>query len=270
LTTAYDRTEIMMQASPEYYSLSRVYRGIIGAYATDVTLRSDDQDDLINQLYVQTATWGLVYWEAEYNVTPDVGDDYETRRARVLAKMQGLGTFTKYEARMLANAYSRAKTAQYRNIPGEDAFTTIHEVDDLIDLAGLVSAFEEMKPAHMEHVIGLLIKVLFAPNFTTAANFAQQLRDSYLMFSGKVHIQASGETPVFGKYQAPFVNGVVNKPPTLFWNGAWDTNGYYKMDGDNFDGVHLYNRQADTLTIVKRDKGTGAVLETWTEVDRPK
>ena len=44
--------------------------------------------DWLEQLTIDTATWGLKYWEQAYGVTPQITDTVEERRSRVKAKMR--------------------------------------------------------------------------------------------------------------------------------------------------------------------------------------
>lgn len=115
--------------------------------------------EILDQFYIETATWALDIWEKEFGIIVRPRDSNEVRRTRILTKLKGPGPFTLTAAKSLANVYSRNKTADCVNIPGQYAFQTIHEADDLIDLGGLKVAFEEMKPAHLEHIVGVLTKI---------------------------------------------------------------------------------------------------------------
>lgn len=260
-----------MQASvPEYYHDSELYLAVQDAWATELQKVEDDQVGLVNQFYIQLVDWAIDLWENDYAVTPLATDDLETRRARVLAKIQGLGTFTKNAALGLANVYSRAKTARFQSIPGRYRFKTQHDIDDLVDMASLIASFEVMKPAHLRHIVGLLIRQAMYPDYKAYMQLRFNLKDTWVETRTRMRLNVTGETPHFSKYDTPFVDGVKNEPPTLYLNGAWDANGYYKMDGKNPDGMKLYTRQTETLTITKRSKATGEQLGHWVEVDRPK
>lgn len=271
------KVEKLLTYLPVYYQISdqleetAMYQ-VLRACAEELQISDEADIDLLRQFFVQTATWGLSFWEefCGIEIIPDA--PIEKRRAKVLAKIQSVSPFTKQAAINLANTYSQNKTAKVDPRPKEYAFKTQHEVDDIIDLIGLIAAFEEMKPAHLLHVIGLLIRLNVSPNVggKVRAQLRIWLREQFTIVKLKTRLIVTGETPGSSKYQAPFVNGVKNQPPTLYWNGAWDTNGYYKMDGQNSDGSHLYNRQSETLTIRQKDKASGQVVQTWTEIDRPK
>lgn len=255
----------MLQSAPDYYSTSRVYAAILEAWAKEFHTRKDKQDDLALQLYVQTATWGLDYWESEYKVIADPGDSYEVRRARLMSKLKGLGTFNPEEARGLANAYSKGLIAEYLAVPGEYAFKTRHDVDDLIDYKGLVAAFEEMKPAHLEHVVGMLIRLTIGPTTKKYVSIYQLLKEAYLAYSKKEQLLVTAEYIGSGRFDPPYSNGSSKTSvPTLYANNAWEWNGAETMDGQQPAKSGLYTKQSETLYITKKDSSTGATLNSWT------
>lgn len=153
--TLAERVEAIMQLVPSYYDTSEVYRDVLTAILSEHQRNDERALDLREQLHVPTATWGLKYWEYNYSIPTIETDSYALRRARVLAKRAGLSTFTKPEALRLANMYSVPQTARFQSIPRTYQFMTQHNIDHLVDFAGMVTAFEDMKPAHMRHVIGL-------------------------------------------------------------------------------------------------------------------
>ncbi|WGU94608.1 DUF2313 domain-containing protein [Paenibacillus dendritiformis] len=118
-------------------------------------------DDILDQCFVDRATWGLDIWEKELGLVPGPSDSDEIRRARIKAKLIGFGTFTEQIAQELANAYSRSGEARYLPLYDQYSFKTQYEDDDLISYAGLKAAFEEARPAHLKHLIKLLLSVPF-------------------------------------------------------------------------------------------------------------
>lgn len=51
-------------------------------------------DDIVNQCFVNTATWGLAYWEHVLNIPTDVTKEAAYRRDVILSKIKGVGTVT--------------------------------------------------------------------------------------------------------------------------------------------------------------------------------
>lgn len=44
--------------------------------------------DFIEQIFIQTATWGLEEWEKQYNIVPDPSWDYDKRRENLISLLQ--------------------------------------------------------------------------------------------------------------------------------------------------------------------------------------
>ena len=61
--------------------------------------------DWLEQLTIDTATWGLKYWEQAYGVTPQITDTVEERRGRVKAKMRSPQTVTAAMLENLTDSY---------------------------------------------------------------------------------------------------------------------------------------------------------------------
>ena len=51
--------------------------------------------DLLNQLFVNSATWGLDYWENLLDLYTNRSEPIENRRARIKTRLRGQGTATK-------------------------------------------------------------------------------------------------------------------------------------------------------------------------------
>lgn len=136
-------------------------------------------DDILDQCFIDSATWGLDIWEEEFALQPEPSDTYEIRRARIKARIIGFGTFTEEKAINLANTFSRTKQAQFIKMYDQYAFRLIYNVDDLISYIDLKSAFEQMKPAHLLLLILISAKFEFHNNnvvktrlrFRTRVNF---------------------------------------------------------------------------------------------------
>lgn len=79
----------MMELLPSYYWLGPNNRKIMELIAVILAQYSDKIEDLQDQFFVHTATWGLVYWEQLVDV-PVNGDNlnYEARRVAILNKLR--------------------------------------------------------------------------------------------------------------------------------------------------------------------------------------
>jgi uncharacterized protein YmfQ (DUF2313 family) len=90
----------MLQNMPDYYQESNTVTNILTRQAEEMDAYSTSVQDLMNQLFVSTATWGLSYWESILDVPTDTSLTVDERRSALLAKLRGIGTVN---ASMLQN-----------------------------------------------------------------------------------------------------------------------------------------------------------------------
>lgn len=79
---------------PPYWRENNVAIYHFEAAAGEIDFQKARKEDLDRQMNIKTATWGLVYWEYIFKVTPKLGDSYDIRRARVVAKYLKRNPFT--------------------------------------------------------------------------------------------------------------------------------------------------------------------------------
>ena len=61
--------------------------------------------DIIDNLFVDTATWSLDLWEEELGIETVLNDTLENRRSRIKAKLRGYGICTKKHIKNVALSY---------------------------------------------------------------------------------------------------------------------------------------------------------------------
>lgn len=108
--------------------------------------------DLINQAFIDTATWGLELWEEEYGIDTNFLLSYEERREIVKAKKRGRGTTTIEMIKTTAEAFSGGEVNVVEH--NDQYYFTIH----FIGIKGIprnMQAFKDMleviKPAHLAY-----------------------------------------------------------------------------------------------------------------------
>lgn len=257
--------ETIIDAMPPYYITSNILRNILAAWVQKTDGVNADNEDLIKQLYVQTATWGLIYWENDYGITAVVGTSYEVRRANVFVKMFGAMTFTKHSAKVLANVYSRDKTAEFMSILFDYAFKTRHDIDDLIDYDQLVAAFDESKPAHLLHVVGLIIKLAMSIDEDLAFKVTERV--STLLFdvdfAKRIRIKDRAEMIGYSFIYNTELNKIdesnlVTYTPNiinyLYVDGTWNLDGERLLTGRRSDVIKLCLMAAEILIATIKSK----------------
>lgn len=107
-------------------------------------------ESALDQLCVETATWGLLYWERTLGIPVDEGKDLATRRSRVRVKLLGVDVTTVALIRSSAEIYSGQK-AQVTEYPDqfrmEISFVDFPGIPP--NMRDLTASLREIMPAHL-------------------------------------------------------------------------------------------------------------------------
>jgi len=145
------RGQEMLTYLPRYYETSRVMRAILQVQGSEFDKLRQALDEILDQFFVNTATWGLDRWEEELGlpVTPDQPE--AERRDKIISRLRGYGTATISVVKQVAEAYDKGAIDIVEDFP---AYTiTVHFVDttgippNLDDLKAVVRA---VVPAHLD------------------------------------------------------------------------------------------------------------------------
>lgn len=108
--------------------------------------------DLLKQCFIDTATWGLLYWEDEYGIETNLSLSYEQRREILKAKKRGQGTTTKA---MLKNAAEAFSGGEVSIIEDNENYLFIIQFVGVKGIPQNMQAFmnmlEDIKPAHLTY-----------------------------------------------------------------------------------------------------------------------
>lgn len=70
----------LMRYMPDYYITSKVMKELEHSNSLELGRLNYKIKDIKNQLWIDTATWGLTYWENEYGIETNLNQSYEQRR----------------------------------------------------------------------------------------------------------------------------------------------------------------------------------------------
>lgn len=111
-----------------------------------------DLEDLLDQCFITTATWGLVLWEQMYGIEPNLSLSYEQRREILMSRLRGQGTTTKAMVREAAAAFSGGEVQVIEDNPN------CHFIIRFVGVKGIprnmqafIDMLEEIKPAHLSY-----------------------------------------------------------------------------------------------------------------------
>jgi len=137
---------------PEYYKNSPQVVELQGAFEHWTEALKAARDDLLAQLNVETATWGLSIWEKALGLETDVNKPYEYRRTRIMSKLRGAGTTTKQMIKNVAESFSNGQVEiiEYNE---ENRFEVkfVGTIGIPPNMDDLTAAIEEIKPAHLAY-----------------------------------------------------------------------------------------------------------------------
>ncbi|NFG40022.1 DUF2313 domain-containing protein [Clostridium botulinum] len=108
--------------------------------------------DLINQAFIETATWGLIYWENEYGIETNLNSSYEERREIIKAKKKGSGTTTKEMIENVAETFSGGEVniiEDNKNYSFTIQFIGVKGIPK--NMQGFKNMLEDIKPAHLSY-----------------------------------------------------------------------------------------------------------------------
>ncbi len=142
----------LMKYLPECYHELLEMQAVQGANAKETGAFRYTMDDLLNQCFIQTATWGLDIWEKELGLATDVSKAYERRREVIIAKLRGAGTTTKEMIQRVATAFSGGDV-EVIEYPAEHRFEVqfVGTMGIPPNMEGLIQAIEEIKPSHLAY-----------------------------------------------------------------------------------------------------------------------
>lgn len=142
----------LMKYLPHYYQNSKVINNIQKAKAKEIGKLKYATEDVFNQFFVPTATWGLALWEEELSLPIDPSKPKERRREVISAKLRGAGTTTIEMIKNVATAFSGGEV-EVLEYPSESRFEIqfIGVKGIPPNMAGLIQTIESIKPAHLDY-----------------------------------------------------------------------------------------------------------------------
>lgn len=102
--------------------------------------------DLLDQFFVETATWGLDLWERVLALNTDYNDDYKVRRKRIIAKIQGMSMSTVEFMNRLVQAYGEGYVEEHNDKYYFSIYTTTTDVNEIKRMKEQIVYY---KPAHL-------------------------------------------------------------------------------------------------------------------------
>ena len=187
-----DKTEIkretdLLEYLPSFYHNSDVIKSFMESNSIEVDTLKAYVDDLVKNLYIKTATWGLDLFEEELGLVTDKSISYEERRERILAKKRGNGTTTKAMIKNTAEAFSGGEVEVIEN------FNDYSFVVKFVGIKGIPKnltlfkkMIEEIKPAHLNYELAFTYTVwdMIMSKSNTWSNFNNKTWAELMTYEG--------------------------------------------------------------------------------------
>lgn len=146
----------MIETITPIYRNSRIEQAIYEAIGSEF----DDGDNLVEevllQLFPQTAAWGLVFWEQRLNISINLNEDIDKRRKKVITKLQTKYPITPERMASILKSYTG-----FDSIINEGVTDYIFEViltsEDAfnINTENVLKIVNRIKPSHLGYNLGL-------------------------------------------------------------------------------------------------------------------
>ena len=150
----------LLEHLPIFYHNSNVIRSFMESNSIEVDTLKAYIEDLSENLYVKTATWGLDLFEEELGLATDKSISYEERRERILAKKRGNGTTTKAMIKNTAEAFSGGEVEVIENFSDYSFIVKFVGIKGIPkNLTLFKNMIEEIKPAHLNYELAFTYTV---------------------------------------------------------------------------------------------------------------
>ncbi|GMK45231.1 hypothetical protein PghCCS26_23590 [Paenibacillus glycanilyticus] len=137
---------------PSYYREITEMKELQETAGYEISDVAEKSNDLLDQSFIDTATWGLTRWESELDIAANRAQSYERRREQLKAKLYGSGTTTKQMIIDTAAAFSGGEVA-VNVYPEQYLFEIVFVGSKGIppNMPGFIQMLEDIKPAHLAY-----------------------------------------------------------------------------------------------------------------------
>lgn len=151
---------MLMELLPPYYENSPESKILQEAMESKLQHSRQAMVETLEQMNVDTATWGLSLWERLLGLETDATKQNDYRRSRIKSKLRGAGTTTAQMIQNLAESFSNGQVEVIeRN--GEYTFDIkfVGTIGIPPNMDDLTAAIEEVKPAHLAYTFIILYRI---------------------------------------------------------------------------------------------------------------
>ncbi|GAC41249.1 putative phage tail protein [Paenibacillus popilliae] len=234
--TAKDRMHSYLQ--PGQYDRDRVMQAVYQTQGVEIDGLILTLDEILEQYFIERATWGLRYYEEQFGLPVNEDLDLELRRRLIMAKKRrGRNSLL----RILQTVEPSLSLAWGRLII---PFTLVSE-EDSYDFGPLITLLEKHKPAHVGYSFRI-DPVLPESGYTVYANHYRRNRIRMELLAGTAH---AGRWPWWSTSGLIYQEGIAVQSRLIQGKGLYDPSGVL-YSGPIRDRENIGVSQATKPTII--------------------
>lgn len=140
----------LMKLVPEFVTEKVEMRELYTSQGFEIGYLRHVLDDMIDQCFIATATWGLARWEKMFGVSTNLFLTYEQRREVLKARICGQGTTTIQMVKDTAAAFSGGEVDVIEDNAHSRFIVRFISIKGIPrNMQGFIAMLEQIKPAHL-------------------------------------------------------------------------------------------------------------------------
>lgn len=166
---------------PGYYADSAAVTNLLDREYTEINSLDSAVTDVLNQFFIDTATWGLDNWERVCGIVTDATKPDDQRRSVIRSKLRGVGTVTVALVQSVAESYDNGTVnVTEDNTTYTVTITFVSTLGVPPNLTDIQNSLRDIVPAHLG------INYVF--NFVTYDQLVGEFNDyNAMVTSGKTY-----------------------------------------------------------------------------------
>ncbi|WP_235847555.1 YmfQ family protein [Paenibacillus tuaregi] len=140
----------MQDYLPKYYADSKIVQHLLVQESDEIMEYHKKVRDLLNQFFVETATWGLSRWEAICGIPVLESKPEDQRRSLIKSKLRGSGTVTVPVIKSVVDSFENGQIDVQENFEKYEVVITFIGTRGIpANLDDVKAAVREIVPAHL-------------------------------------------------------------------------------------------------------------------------
>lgn len=142
--------EMYSSVSP-VYEKNKIMKLIYESIGSELDDNIELTEEILNQFFPQTATWGLVIWEKRLNIPSNLNENIDIRRAKVISRLQSKNKIINpHQMAIIISNYTKAKIDIVEDVaPYVFEINLESNVGFPIDLKEMYKEVIRIKPSHL-------------------------------------------------------------------------------------------------------------------------